>query len=81
LQEVLGYVNTIREGDTIVFSNVIYSKALFPINTKNGDDCTTCHSNIYKPQGKRSATMSEYPAYSTMAPYTGIELVSREILK
>jgi c(7)-type cytochrome triheme protein len=57
--EVLDYVYTIREGGTVVFSHDKHFKALFPNDTINGDDCTTCHSTIYKPQGKRPVTMVE----------------------
>lgn len=57
--EVLDYVYTIREGGTIVFSHDKHLKALFPNITIKGDDCTVCHSTIYKPQGKRPVTMTE----------------------
>ncbi len=57
--EVLDYVYSIREVGTIVFSHEKHFKALFPKNTITGDDCSLCHSTIYKPQGKHPFTMAE----------------------
>lgn len=57
--EVLDYIYTIREGGTVVFSHGKHFKALFPNNMISGDDCTTCHSTIYKSHGKHPVTMAQ----------------------
>jgi len=57
--EVLDYTYTSREGGTVVFSHDKHLKALFPNTAIKGNDCTVCHSTIYKPQGKRPVTMNE----------------------
>ncbi len=57
--EVLDYVYLSPEGGTIVFSHDKHFKALFHENALNGDDCTTCHTTIYKQRVKHIFTMAE----------------------
>jgi len=57
--EVIDYIYNIPEGGTIVFSHNKHFKALFPNDSSNSNNCTVCHTTIYKPEGKHPFTMSE----------------------